>query len=544
MRRRSHLIHLGPFGKRDFRPLRFAISRRRRFPRHRRLGRHNVAQRSPENDDLYVRHKAATALRANLQSNAVGVPSSLVVAALASDDHFVRHRAIEGLRSAPIDLFQSAFQEALTSDDQHVRHLAAEILASTDFIRGPIKVAQQPVQAAQLPIPDPEKYQSWERKWSLQIPEWRDDDYEDLRVRYNRVEGAYLGWQIPRHYEPGRFLTHYGEVGRALGLEDWEYYAGTALYTYYRTPDAYSHLASIGFEVHDLIDSQDDWLISEEENSLSSVLFHRDFMDFYRRYGVSAYSGHNVGGILQVTARYDRDRFEFRERSVKWALMTNMFARDNFRPNPAIDEGVISSGRIDVQLDTRDRVANPRQGWLINGLFERAGGILAGDHRFKRYLFDLRRYQPVDVGTRFDVRLRSGSAKGDLPSQYLYDLGGFSTIRGYPYKSMTGDRMVLVNMEYWVDVEEHSHHEVLGGDIGLGVFFDAGSAWFAGDVSDPFEGVDDLVSPSRSTDAKLRRSFGFAVGSENQDGFRVEFARPLDGPVQDWDVLGRFSRSF
>jgi hemolysin activation/secretion protein len=38
-----------------------------------------------------------------------------------------------------------------------------------------------------------------------------------------------------------------------------------------------------------------------------------------------------------------------------------------------------------------------------------------------------------------------------LPSQYLYDLGGISTIRGYDYKAFTGDRMVLINAEYWFD---------------------------------------------------------------------------------------------
>ena len=63
-------------------------------------------------------------------------------------------------------------------------------------------------------------------------------------------------------------------------------------------------------------------------------------------------------------------------------------------------------------------------------MFERAGGGLSGDAEFKRYLGDLRRYQPVGRGTRVDMRLRIGTAYGRLPSQFLYDLGGLSTLRG------------------------------------------------------------------------------------------------------------------
>ena len=52
---------------------------------------------------------------------------------------------------------------------------------------------------------------------------------------------------------------------------------------------------------------------------------------------------------------------------------------------------------------------------------------------------------------RLDVRLRIGSADGNLPQQYLYDLGGISTMRGFGYKAFTGECMMLFNAEYWFD---------------------------------------------------------------------------------------------
>lgn len=79
---------------------------------------------------------------------------------------------------------------------------------------------------------------------------------------------------------------------------------------------------------------------------------------------------------------------------------------------------------------------------------------------------------------RFDVRARLGSTDGILPSQYLYDLGGISTIRGYDYKAFTGDRMVLINAEYWFD-NDLWHNQSSMEMFSIGAFFDAGSAWFS-----------------------------------------------------------------
>ena len=51
-------------------------------------------------------------------------------------------------------------------------------------------------------------------------------------------------------------------------------------------------------------------MISQEENTLSALLMKRDFLDYYRRFGWSAYTAHNVGGILHMTVKYGRDKFE------------------------------------------------------------------------------------------------------------------------------------------------------------------------------------------------------------------------------------------
>ena len=129
-------------------------------------------------------------------------------------------------------------------------------------------------------------------------------------------------------------------------------------------------------------------------------------------------STHNIGGVLQVTGRYARGRFESLDQIADWSLFGDRWGERRFFANPQIDEGTIASLRLDVQLDTRDHAPAPNRGWLINGLAERSGGFLEGDHTFKRYLIDLRRYQPTGRGARFDLRLLGATAKGELPAQY------------------------------------------------------------------------------------------------------------------------------
>src|SRR5574341_2126860 len=95
---------------------------------------------------------------------------------------------------------------------------------------------------------------------------------------------------------------------------------------------------------------------------------------------------------------------------------------------------------------------------------------------------DIRRYQPIGYGKNFDIRLRAGTGRGILPSQYLFDLGGISTLRGYRFKEFTGDRMVLANVEYRLNSKTSRLHDIpIIEEFNLILFADAGLAWFAED---------------------------------------------------------------
>jgi hypothetical protein len=106
---------------------------------------------------------------------------------------------------------------------------------------------------------------------------------------------------------------------------------------------------------------------------------------------------------------------------------------------------------------------------------------------------------------------------------------------------------MLVNLQYWVDADRHwSHGSVPIDGLGLGLFFDAGAAWYAGHRSDPYEGFQDLAL-GVDDGPDWKRSVGVSVGTAD-DGFRIDFSRPLDAGglagSGDWTVEARISRAF
>jgi len=90
------------------------------------------------------------------------------------------------------------------------------------------------------------------------------------------------------------------------------------------------------------------------------------------------------------------------------------------------------------------------------------------------------RYFVRDLGEHmFYVALRGDVASNmDAESQLL--LGGDSGLRGYPLRYLEGDRRVLLTVEQRFYMPWHILRLL---HVGAAVFYDAGSAWWAGDVA-------------------------------------------------------------
>lgn len=359
----------------------------------------------------------------------------------------------------------------------------------------------------------------------------RDDDYEEpVVLRYNRVDGLFIGPRVPRSYRSGEILNFgmYGYGGYAFASKKWQHQLGGELYL------SLLDRTTVGVEAHDFTATEDEWIIPEDENSIAAFFIREDFRDFYRRDGFSVYASQKLGP-LKVTAGYHDDDISSLQKETNWSL----FGGDKkFRDNPGIDPGRLVRATATLQLDSRNHPRRPRQGWLISAQGELSKAAYDSDFDFDRFILDIRRYQPLDWGQNLDFRVRIGSARGELPAHALFDLGGISTLRGYGFKSFTGDRMILGNIEYRVNARHGRARDLwFLAPFNLIFFVDSGLAWFASDPSAAHKSFEFL------TLKELQTNVGIAI-TDNDGRVRLNFARRTDVGGQGLTISMRFNRDF
>ncbi|MDZ7263654.1 MAG: DUF5686 family protein, partial [candidate division KSB1 bacterium] len=386
----------------------------------------------------------------------------------------------------------------------------------------------------------PKKGDEWERKRHARPNSWNPSiDEEPFMFRYNRVEGLFLGLKLEKDSwrERGRsWFDLYGHAGYGFSRKRACYQIGLERNIFGK----YGPI--VGAEAHDVVHSEDEWIIPTFENSLAALFLREDFQDYFRREGYSAYVSHDLSEYLTLTAEYRQDHHYNLKRKTHWSI----FGGDKkFRENPLIDEIEFKSVAATATLDTRNDCKYPNQGWLINVSGEFAGKDFKNlDVDFNRYIVDIRRYQPITSGENLDFRLRAGSSQGHLPSQLQFDIGGLSTIRGYNYKEFANDssnqtnRLLLGNIEYRIFGRRSPLNRAFGGsDFSFILFADAGMVWSVADTLKAQQGFDHLDWDD------LYTAVGFGIG--NREGnVRLDFAKRLDRKGEPLVVTFRINRPF
>jgi hypothetical protein len=370
--------------------------------------------------------------------------------------------------------------------------------------------------------------EDWDRSWR----DWRRQNRYTAsikgKVHYHRVDGLFLGLELPRLYDRDFGAGIFGSGGYGFSNQLWQYQIGGEFYA------GGEGRIALGVEAHDFTDSEDDWIIPEDENSLAALFLNEDFRDYYRRSGFSAYLNTNISERVDLKVGYQRDDHITQTKETEWAL----FGRSkNYRDNPAANDGRAVGVFAHFSVDTRNHRTHPDRGWWLQFKGEFNLPEWESDFDFDRVIVDLRRYQPVGFGKNLDFRLRAGSGRGVLPAQYLFDLGGLATLQGYRLKSFTGDRMLLGNLEYRIDAGRSRLHDIpLLGELNLVFFGDAGMAWLAEDNS----GVGESFDYFRFD--RLNTSAGIGL-TDNEGRVRLNFAKRLD-ETADLVVTFRLNRNF
>lgn len=334
------------------------------------------------------------------------------------------------------------------------------------------------------------------------------------RGSYNRVDGLLVAGGLKYRDVDSLLPSVRAEAGYAFESSRWRYEIGLEQVI------LHSPVLAVGGTLYRRLASDDDWLLSDRENTVFSVVAGEDFKDYYEAEGGSAWVTARPLKDLTVKGGYTYEETRwFDAQPNLWRIFGgDKKFRDNFSSvDPALRE--IGRSAIDsldnafvhlrLDYDTRDK-DDPfeRSAWAATGELEWSHPDLSSDYDYTRYQLNVRRYQKLHRRIALVVRGIYGGSDGDLPMHRLFYLGGLGTLHGYRHKEYMGSRFWMLNSEYRIDFPRS--------DLAASLTWDVGQV----SVDDHF-GAEDEV----------KNSLGISLyfGSD----FKVTLARRLDGAKND-----------
>jgi Tol biopolymer transport system component len=192
----------------------------------------------------------------------------------------------------------------------------------------------------------------------------------------------------------------------------------------------------------------------------------------------------NYGAVVQTAYPFDR----FRRLELGY---TQMFVERTFYGEDALGQlyvighqyPSVSAPSVSLVNDnTLNGWYGPVNGQRSNFTYTEALPLVDQALEYRTFTYDTRHYWDLTRGNTLATRGLVGRSDGNNPQ--TFQIGGFSTLRGYPDYSILGSRVMLANLEF-----RFPFIQQLGvvGPLPLGLFnlrgvgfLDLGSAWYAG----------------------------------------------------------------
>ena len=108
---------------------------------------------------------------------------------------------------------------------------------------------------------------------------------------------------------------------------------------------------------------------------------------------------------------------------------------------------IVGLGAI-FNLDTRDIIEDPFEGYYVNFDAQFSSENLGATHNFNRFIMDLRMYQPLSEKSIIAARIYTENNFGDVPFQAKSWFGGSTIARGYFAGRFIDDQMYVLTAEY------------------------------------------------------------------------------------------------
>ena len=338
-------------------------------------------------------------------------------------------------------------------------------------------------------------------------------------IRYNRVEGLHLGTNIKLFEMNGGKIRTIAFGGYGFSSEEFTY--GTNIN--YNSKKALGFKGNLNYSRN--ITTNDGQLMDWLENSASSFFAKKDFLDYFYTTGVRASLLYRISRKHGITTGFHSLEYEsIREKDV-WSFYELIDSDRKYRDNPSITAERETRVTIGYAFDSRINQFMLTDDFIFSISLEKAGSAFGGYFEYNGLNINLKKYKRTIGPQMLIVRGFLGVRDRKVSEQFLYDLGGIGTLRGYGHKEFTGNRVGMVNVDYLFN---RAIFKLLPlkflpfyPTMSLIAFFDAG--WTnLGTDSTPF-------SSSRSFDSSdIKTNIGVGY-SLFRDMIRINFAKRLDG---------------
>lgn len=345
----------------------------------------------------------------------------------------------------------------------------------------------------------------------------------EAQIRYNRVEGLFLGYDVSVTPASTRDITF--NIGGGYGVHNTEPRWDVGFVVDKRK-------WTVGGSVFDRTASPDESIVRTAENTVFALLFKGDYLDYFRaRNGFEVDLKYKASRFLSLVGYLSAFQYRNMPVDVSWTVFRNS---DAFRPNPVVREGDAGLLKVGIAYNNRRKSPIFRNAWIASAVYERG----FREFPYNGLALSVKRYQKTIFGRQAFVARGFLGSRESIDEQHLYDIGGIGTLRGYRIKEYTGNRLLQFNVDYLFRGDIVSKISSRASQfIELIAFADAGWVTQVPKQSNLLSGFDAM----RASDIKT--NLGAAVSMYRQL-LRVNVARRFDKDIDDWTFSVRFRREF
>ncbi|MCP4726099.1 MAG: hypothetical protein GY863_13735 [bacterium] len=353
---------------------------------------------------------------------------------------------------------------------------------------------------------------------------------------YNKVEGVFLGTTLKTTHTKFYKTSLITSLGYGLDSEEWRYNVSLE---HFIDPFFFKKLS---ISVFDETSSINEEFISDFENTMAALMIKQDFRDYYRGRGIVAEYTHKIRENFRFELGLGFKQYYSLSTRADWSLLRK--DRD-FDFNPPITEGDEVLAVFGLKYDNRESAFIDANYWDLELKLERE----FNDFDFTGFHMKLERIQLGPGSQTMVAGIRGAARSCGSNEQYLMDIGGIGTLRGYDHKEFTGNRILLFNFNYDFNgdiLQKIPLQKIpLYSSLKSAFFIDSGLAWLSDEAKNGLYGGI-LPSGSRETGSRIndiRSNIGMSFFLFNGT-FKINIAKRLDRSYDPWYFTFRMFQLF